>query len=235
MAFASFDLRGHGSSGPTRGDVQNLHALVLDVIYVINHSLRILGFASRDESFFFGIMGHSYGGLLVTYAASILSESAPPIFLSSPCFGLRSTIPAWKKMAADFLPRIAPELRVPLDIEPNRISKNPENNQAYARDPRNLKEVSSRLGQVFLDSINHARIRQAATQVLAPVTIAFGAEDELVDPGRTIEVASQFTATRCSLLPIEGAGHEIFNEQPEARNAAFEALGSWLRSGGAIR
>lgn len=235
MAFASFDLRGHGHSGPSRGDVQNLHALILDVIYVINHSLRILGFGSRSEDFFFGILGHSFGGVLVTYAASILSASAPPIFLSSPCFGLRSRLPLWKRVAAGVLPRVAPELKVPLDIDPKTISNNPENNLAYIRDPLNLKEVTARYGQVFIDSLDHRQLKQAAEQVLAPVTVAFGAADDLVDSERTAAVARQFTSTRCSLRPIERAGHEIFNEEATLQSQAFDALGAWLKSGGMVR
>jgi alpha-beta hydrolase superfamily lysophospholipase len=235
MAFASFDLRGHGHSGPMRGDVQNLHALILDVIYVINHSLRILGFGHRSESFFFGILGHSFGGALVTYAASILSASAPPVFLSSPSFGLRSNIPLWKRTAADILPRFAPEWRVPLDIDPSTVSLNPENNQAYIQDPLTLKEVTARYGQVFLESLKSARLKQAAAQVLAPVTIAYGARDQLVDPERIVDVSYHFTSTRCALHPIEEGGHEIFNELPEARAQAFDVLGAWLRSGGRVR
>jgi alpha-beta hydrolase superfamily lysophospholipase len=234
MAFVSFDLRGHGQSGPARGDVQNLQALVLDVIYVVNHSLRILGFGSRGKDFFYGILGHSFGGLLVTYAASILGDSAPPVFLSSPCYGLRSKLPLWKRLAADVLPKFVPELKVPLDINPEVISKNPENNARYASDSVNLKEVTARYGRVFIEAMIPARIRHSANQVIAPVTLVFGGSDDLVSTDRTVEVASQFAPGRCEVRCIEGAGHEIFNETEVFQSAAFEYLGSWLDAGGRI-
>lgn len=51
MLFACFDIRGHGKSGPRRGDVENLHALVLDVLFVVNHSRSILGIQQKKIDF----------------------------------------------------------------------------------------------------------------------------------------------------------------------------------------
>lgn len=232
LAFASFDLRGHGRSGPARGDVENLQALVLDVLYVVNHAQRILGFSSRRSDFFFGILGHSYGGLLVTYAASILADSCPPIFLSSPCYRVKSKLPVWKKKAASVLPRIVPEVKVPLDVQPSVISKNPENNAAYQADALNLKEVSARYGKVFLDSLNESNIRNAISQIRAPVTICFGGDDELVDASKTEEFSHLFSGETLHVLKIDGAGHEVFNELPNFRAQAFTCLDQWLAGGG---
>ena len=232
LAFASFDLRGHGSSGPRKGDAQNLHALVLDVLYVVNHSLRILGFRSRDKSFFFGILGHSFGALLVTYASSILAESSPPIFLSSPCYALKSKVTYWKQLAARMLPKLLPEVKVPLELDPSLISKNEANNLAYRNDQQILKEITSRFGQVFLDSLNETNIRSAVAQVLAPVTVVYGGADDLVNAQKTEELCGMFAATRVQSTKIAGAGHEIFNELPEFREPAFQALAQWIEQFG---
>lgn len=232
FAFASFDLRGHGNSGPKRGDAPNIHALVLDVIYVVNHALRLLGFGRRREEFFFGILGHSFGALLVTHAASILSESAPPVFLSSPCYALRKRLPFWKRAAADVLPSVTPELKLPLDIDGNQISKNPLNNRNYLADPLNLKEVSARFGKLFVDSLDRVEISNSASQILAPITLVYGADDELVDASVTKDISENFMPSLVRSVAIGGAGHEILNELEEFQTKAFEALALWLETGG---
>ncbi len=235
LAFASFDLRGHGHSGPARGDVENLHSLILDVIYVVNHALRILGFAgnaSKRDDFFFGLLGHSYGGLLVTYAASILAESCPPIFLRSPCYKVKRRLPFWKRQAALILPRVVPDVRVPLDIDPDVVSKNPKNNIDYVQDKLNLKEVTARFGRVLIDSMEETNIRNAMGQILAPVTICYAGGDELVSAEKTEELAPFFTAGSLFMDKVEDAGHEIFNEIPEYREHAFASLGNWIASAG---
>jgi lysophospholipase len=232
LAFAAFDLRGHGRSGPARGDVENLQALVLDVLYVVNHAQRILGFCSNRSDFFFGILGHSFGGLLVTYAASILADSCPPIFLSSPCYRLKARPPVWKRRAAHVLPRFVPQVRVPLEIDSSKISKNAENNAAYEADDLNLKEVSVRYGKVFLDSLNEGNIRLAVGQIRAPVTVCFGRDDDLVDAAKTEELSQLFASESLIVRGLEGAGHEVFNELPEHRAQAFSCLDEWLINNG---
>ncbi len=231
LAFACFDLRGHGKSGPRKGDAENLHALVLDVLFVINHARSILGLSLTTNEFF-GILGHSFGGLLVTYAAAILNESCPPIFLSSPCYRVSQTVPAWKMFAARALPRVAPKLQVPVEIIPEFISENPENNQAYINDELNMFSISTRLGKIFLDSQDDSTIRNAATLVKAPVTVAHGAIDKLVDSQKTREIFPLFSASRSSLTPVEGAGHEIFNELEPARTVALNLLLKWIDNKG---
>lgn len=228
IAFASFDLRGHGRSGKSRGDAENLQSLILDVLYVVNHALRILGFGHRKDNFFFGILGHSYGGLLVSYAASILGESCPPLFLSSPCYEVKAKPPKWKEWAASHLTPIFPELRVPLGIQPDVISMNPENNARYLADPLNLKEITSRYGKIFLDSLNPTQINSAVSQIRVPTKICYGGSDRLVNSNRTEVVAGLFPQHLMNLVKIDGSGHEIFNERGTLQERAFQELGSWL-------
>lgn len=231
LALACFDLRGHGKSGPRRGDAENLHAIVLDVLFVVNHARQLLGLSRRPDCFF-GLLGHSFGGLLVTYAASILHDTCPPLFLSSPLYRIRQTVPQWKKVAAARLPAFAPRLPVPIGIEPSNLSENPENNSAYEADELNLFNISARFGQVFLNSVDEALIKNAITSISAPVTVVCGAEDKLTDALKVKELFPLFTHAAASFRMIEGAGHEIFNERPAAREQAFGALEHWLDSQG---
>lgn len=231
VAFASFDLRGHGKSGPRRGDAENMHAMILDVIYVTNHARSFLGLTGRPEVFF-GLFGHSFGALLVTYAAAILGDGCPPLFLSSPLYKIKQEVPGWKRIAAQALPRVAPLAPVPIGIHPDNISRNPENNAAYAADELNLSTITSRFGDLFLGSVNERNIKVAASSVKAPVTICFAGKDTLVDPEVTRKVFPLFPSRHTLLTCVEEAGHEIFNETPPVRARAVEALMRWIDARG---
>jgi acylglycerol lipase len=227
MLFACFDIRGHGKSGPRRGDVENLHALVLDVLFVVNHSRSILGIQQKKDRFF-GLFGHSFGGLLCTYAASILQDNCPPLFLSSPLYRIQQQVPQWKRMAAAALPRVAPLAPVPIDIVPENLSNNPDNNSAYMADELNLFSISARFGHVFLNSVDEQMIRQAIGSLRTDVTLAFAGADRLVDPRKTQALIPVFPQSRLSVTEISGAGHEIFNELPEYRTVAVNAFNNWI-------
>ncbi|MFZ9519290.1 MAG: alpha/beta fold hydrolase [Silvanigrellaceae bacterium] len=233
MLFACFDLRGHGKSGPRRGDVENLHALVLDVLFVVNHARSILGIQQKKD-LFFGLLGHSFGGLLVTYAASILQNGCPPIFLSSPCYRISQKVPQWKKMIAATLPRLAPQTPVPVDIVPENISENPENNAAYVADELNLFSISARFGAVFLGSMQDEMIARAVQSIRSDVTLVFAGADKLVDPAKTKAVAPLFPRGQLRSVEIPGAGHEMFNELPKYREQAFAEFTKWIDARGKV-
>lgn len=228
LAFACFDLRGHGKSGPRRGDAENLHACVLDVLFMVNHARSILGISNKNQTFF-GIIGHSFGGLLVTYAASILHDSCPPLFLSSPCYRTLQIIPQWKKTVAAIVPYFAPLTPLPIGIPPENLSENVLNNTAYAADSLNLFSITARFGSIFLYSMNEAQIQNAAVSIKTPVKIVCGSLDKLVDAQKARSVFPLFQSENKSLSFIEGAGHEIFNEKAPARAVALEHLFSWIR------
>jgi alpha-beta hydrolase superfamily lysophospholipase len=231
MLFATFDLRGHGKSGPRRGDAENLHAFVLDVLFVVNHARSILGI-ERKRDLFFGLFGHSFGGLLATYAASILQSACPPLFLSSPCYRVSQHVPAWKKWAAAALPRIAPLTPVPIEIAPENISTNPENNAAYMADELNLFSISARLGSIFLGSMQDDMVERAAQNLRSDVTVVFAGGDTLVNPARTKAIMPLFPKGRTRVIEIAGAGHEIFNEVPAYREQALGEFRRWIESRG---
>jgi acylglycerol lipase len=233
VAWAGFDLRGHGKSGPHRGDAQNLHAMVLDVLFIINHAKSFLGLQGNTE-IFFGLFGHSFGGLLCTYAASILRDACPPVFLSSPLFDVAKPIPPWKKLLSKGLPQFLPKLPVPVDMDPSVISENPQNNAAYVSDELNLTTISARFGELFLSSLNLVNILESARRVKAPVTLCYAGSDKLVSVEKIRQVSAAFPKHLSQSLCIEKAGHEVFNETKELRELAVAELMRWIDTRGLI-
>lgn len=226
-AFAIFDIRGHGKSGPARGDAENLHAMVLDVIFMINHIKKIFSLTKQKNSFF-GLMGHSFGSLLVTYAAAHLAESCPPIFLSSPCYGIKQKIPLWKKVLADKVAKYLPQIEAPVGISPDNLSNNQENNNAAKEDSLILKQITARMGNTFLGAVEEKKIIQAIRLICAPVTIVAAEDDKLVNLETTKKCVPYFSHNDSSFKVIKGAGHEIFNETEQYRSQALLDLINWI-------
>lgn len=226
LAFAIFDIRGHGKSGPSRGDAENLHAMVLDVIFMTNHVKQLLGLTKQKNSFF-GLMGHSFGSLLVTYAAAHLGDSCPPIFLSSPCYGVKQSIPIWKKFLASKVAKYLPQVVAPIGISPDNLSNNVENNNAAREDPLILKTITARMGNTFLGAVEEKKIIQAIRLISAPATIVAAADDKLVKLEVTKKCVPYFSHNDSTFKVIQGAGHEIFNETEQFRSQALSDLIQW--------
>ncbi|WP_186647595.1 alpha/beta fold hydrolase [Fluviispira vulneris] len=231
LAFAIFDIRGHGKSGPTRGDAENLHAMVLDVIFMTNHVKEILGLTKQKNSFF-GLFGHSFGSLLATYAAAHLADSCPPLFLSSPCYGVKQNIPVWKKFLATKVAKFLPNLVAPIGIPPNSLSNNPENNEAARHDHLILTHITARMGSTFLGALDEKKIVQAIRLIRAPVTVIAASDDKLVKIEVTKKCVPYFSHNDSSFKVIEGAGHEIFNETEQCRSQAISDLLKWIEKSG---
>lgn len=228
LAFAIFDIRGHGKSGPKRGDAENLHAMVLDVIFMTNHVKQLLGLTKQKDSFF-GLMGHSFGSLLVTYAAAHLADSCPPVFLSSPCYGIKKSIPGWKKFLANSVAKYLPQLTAPIGIPSEDLSNNPENNIAAEEDTLRLTTITARMGNTFLCAVEEKKIIQAIRLISAPVTIVAAEDDKLVKVDVTKKCVPYFSHNDSSLRVLQGAGHEIFNEIDPIRNEALADLLHWTQ------
>ncbi len=227
LAFAIFDIRGHGKSGPARGDAENLHAMVLDVIFMTNHIKQLLGLTKQKNSFF-GLMGHSFGSLLVTYAAAHLADSCPPLFLSSPCYGIKQGIPFWKRFLADKVAKYLPQIVAPIGISPDNLSNNLDNNNAAREDPLILKHITARMGNTFLGAVEEKKIIQAIRLICAPVTIVAAEDDKLVKLEVTKKCVPYFSHNDSSFKVIQGAGHEIFNEMEQYRSQALSDLTRWI-------
>jgi alpha-beta hydrolase superfamily lysophospholipase len=148
--------------------------------------------------------------------------------LSSPLYRIQQQVPQWKRVAATALPKVAPLAPVPIDIVPDNLSNNPENNAAYMADELNLFSISARFGNVFLSSVDDAMIKQAISSLRTNVTIAFAQADRLVDPAKTRSLLPLFPKNCLNAVEIEGAGHEIFNEIPQFRSEAFKVFADWI-------
>ncbi len=229
LALASFDLRGHGKSGPRRGDAENFQALVADIIFMMNHSRAFLKIDNSSNKFF-GVLGIGFGGILVAYASSVLGASCPPLLLLSPLFSVRKKIPAWKKLLALSLPRLAPLAQIPRHF----LSNSPPDSENLNShdDPLNLQTVTSRMEEIFLQATDDLRVRNVLSQIETPTTILCGTNDPIIDTERLRALLPTLGTAHSSLVFLENAAHDLLAKSSPAKDQIVEAILSWTKSHG---
>lgn len=231
FALASFDLRGHGKSGPRRGDAENFQAMVADIIFMMNHSRQFLGISSSNENFF-GVLGIGFGGLLATYASSILGTSCPPLMLLAPLLSTKSHIPTWKKLIATSLPRIAPIAQLPRKFLADPFMRSPSSQQNS--DPLNLPSVTSRMEEILLNALSDNRVRNALSLLECPTTIVCGSADEVIDTERIHALMPSIRSKKSEIISIIDGGHNLLEIGSETREKVIEAITRWIKSNGEL-
>lgn len=230
LALASFDLRGHGKSGPRRGDAENFQALVADIIFMMNHSRSYLKIENSNSKFF-GVLGLGFGALLATYASSVLGASCPPLLLASPLFATKQKLPTWKKMLALSLPRVAPFAQLPRNFLSNSSSQ--LETQDHSEDPLHLQTITPRMEEIFLQATNDFRIRNALSQLESSTSILCGTNDSIVDTDRVRDLFPSLGTSQSSLLFFENSAHDLFAKNSPSREQIIETILRWTKSHGA--
>jgi lysophospholipase len=221
LAFWMMDLRGHGYSGK-RGFASGWEALIADFLSFYHHA--------QNQNQVVGVFGHSFGGLLSFYLANALGQSAPPLFLSSPCFKLKNN-PSWKRLMVDLTPQgVASIIKIPLGIKPSSATDSPSAQASHKEDPLRPGWVSLRYGRSFLESVDHRRVFSIAKSFESQVHIVAAGRDELVETSFTKRVCDDAFPKNLIHLTIEpDAAHEVFFSEMEKRQSPMKVFSQWLR------
>ncbi len=226
LALASFDLRGHGKSGPRRGDAENLHAMVCDVIFVMNHVRNFFGFNASSKEFF-GILGENFGATLVVYAATLLGSTCPPLFLASPLLSTRQKVPTWKKVITHSLPRVAPILQLPRNLVSKTLNNPAADSEAADVDELVLTSVTTRMEEILLQATDSTRLLHSLSLVQASVTVACGANDNVLDLETLRALMPTLGSESSEFHLVDGAPHELFSKHSKNNQEALQLVLSW--------
>jgi alpha-beta hydrolase superfamily lysophospholipase len=223
--FAIFNMRGHGQEDGIPGDVENFPSLILDVVAAFFALKKKYKHVSPQS---FGLFGHSLGGLMCTYASSVLGDLISHIYLSAPGYASKDKIPFWKIQLAQYLGQYVPTLSLPIGFDCSKISNNPTNNKAYETDPLVIKNVTTRFGKVILAALDKKNIKNAFTNITAEITMLLPGDDKVVDSNYTKEILKS-VANPVHLFELDGAGHEAFNETKPLQEIAISHYENWLK------
>ena len=196
----TFDHQGHGRTQGRRGWVANFTDF-LDDIETMDRRVRDDG-----EDLPYLLFGHSMGGLLVT--TYLLERQLRPdlLVLSSPL--------------------IEPVLGAGSgEIDPSRLSRDPEVWEAYWADPLILRDrVTNDLYFRLAEGLGLLADRAASIDL--PVLLIHGTDDKLCGTQAAIDYVDAMSHSDKTRNIYEGGRHEMFNDTNRAE--VMDDLWTWL-------
>lgn len=203
------DLRGHGRSGGRPMHLSRFSQLLGD----LQAFRRVVRSRAPDAPQV--LFGHSFGGLVVLRYLET-QPTVPPraAVVSGPFLGPAHGIPLWKQLAERLLGDLWPGLTVPMEVDVEHLSRDPESNAAYRNDPA----VPRRVTVGAWREIRWAQRAVAAdgARVESPVLFLLAGEDRVADA----TAARAFANTLPGTAVVRWYGemyHELLNDPQRER------------------
>ena len=211
----TYDHRGHGRSGGSRGDVSDGDAVLRDAKLVIDDFAR-----QFDEPPL--LLGHSMGGLFAARFATADLSPLRGLILSSPALAI--PLSGAQKLLLNTLGAIAPGLGVPNGLQTRYLSHDPAVEAAYKKDPLVHSKITPRLLRSMLSYVEFAQSHAAALAI--PTLMVIAGDDHLVDASGSDAFFSHIKPGVGTMHRYADYYHEIFNESGKAR--VFDDVRNWL-------
>ncbi|HLX35083.1 MAG TPA: lysophospholipase [Candidatus Limnocylindrales bacterium] len=210
----AIDLRGFGASGGERAWVDRWSRLHDDLEH------RIEWLRTLEPAVPLVLYGHSLGGLVCLGYALDARAEPDLLVLSAPA--IDSAIPAWRRLLATVLNRIAPSTRVANSLRSDSLSRDPAVWADYLADPLNEHRSTVRLGTAAI--AEQQRVTRRLHDLAIPTLVIHGGDDQLVPTASSQAFEGRRGVTR-RVYP--GARHEVHNETE--RDQVIDDVVAWIR------
>lgn len=213
----TMDLRGHGRSPGKRILVRQIDDYSNDVAVF----LRWVRTQDPDRPLF--LLGHSMGGLIVTYHVLTQAPDLRGVILSGPALQVEG-VSSFQIMVGRVLARVAPNLPMK-KLDATAVSRDPAVVKAYQTDPLvYLGPLPAATGVAMITAITY--IQQQMEAFRLPLLIVQGAADRLVNPEGSKQLYARAGSTDKTLKLYDGLYHEVLNE-PEKEQVMADIV-EWL-------
>ena len=219
-AVYGLDHIGHGKSAGTREFVETFDDFTdtLTVFYKMVAEWQV------DVPIF--ILGHSLGGLIISYYLLDHQNKFKGAIISGPAVKIGDSVSQATIMMGKVLSKIAPKMGL-ISLDVNAISRDPDVVAAYVNDPLVFHgKTPARLAAELLSAI--LRVTAEAGVITLPISIVHGSEDSLADPTGSQMLYDKVSSEDKTLKIYNGLYHEVFNE-PE-RELVLKDIEDWLNS-----
>jgi alpha-beta hydrolase superfamily lysophospholipase len=217
-AVYAYDLRGHGQSSGTRGQIKRFDDYLDDTAVFLDEVRR------RQPGRPVVLLGHSLGGLICSRFAQERPCDVRALILSSPFFALTVQPEPMKIVGAKALSAVWPGRDIGNTVRAADLSHDQAVVDAYVTDRLVHHVATARWAAETLAAQDAAMA--AAPRVTLPLLLLYGKDDQVADPA----FAEAFFATAGSadkkLIHYEGFYHELFNEV--GREQVFADVAAWL-------
>ena len=214
-AVMMFDNFGHGRSEGKRGHCPSYQALMELIELIINEATALY------PGLPLLLYGHSLGGnLALNYA--LRHQKIKGLVVTSPYLRLAFDPPAWKMKLGRVLLKLWPSFTLPSGLDPNGISRIPEEVSRYREDPLVHDLVSPMFSFPIMDAGEWAIENAKALNI--PMLLMHGTADPIID-FEGAQLISQ-NAPDCTFVPFEGGYHELHHDLEKEK--LLLALGNWF-------
>jgi alpha-beta hydrolase superfamily lysophospholipase len=220
ISVLTWDARGHGDSGGTRGLVGRFDEYLDDFAVIMRFARQVL---PRPLIAF----GHSMGGLIVTRFYQERSLPVDGLVLSNPALQLSMVVPGWKLTAVKLLARLLPAFSLPSDIPPELISRDPQEIARYRDDKVVFGHATARWAREFMATQRDTLLRPADLAAL-PVLVLLSTGDGIIDWAVSQDFYGRCMAADCEIKTYAGHYHELINEGPAHRELVFADVRQWI-------
>jgi alpha-beta hydrolase superfamily lysophospholipase len=215
------DHRGHGRSDGRRGHVLNFGQFLTDLQLSVDMARENI---PNDLKLF--LLGHSMGGLIAICFVQRFPELVDGVIASSPALGLVAEIPAVKKVLGLCMSYIWPGLSMGNELDPAKISHDPDVVSAYVEDPLVHDRVTARFFTELVAAMESANQQTSVPNI--PILLQVAGDDHLVDAQSSVRFFEKLSAKDKTLRVYDGLYHEIYNELQRQRRQVLNDLEQWL-------
>jgi len=216
-AIVGYDQFGHGKTKGKRGHNPNFDAVLTCITEVIIKSKKLF----NGLPLF--LYGHSMGGNVVLNYILRRKHPFRGVIATSPFLRLAFQPPAIKLKIGRLLYKIAPGLTMSNELNPNDISRIPEEVAAYVNDPFVHNKISPNYSIKFIETgqwlLDHAKELQVNTLLL------HGTGDKIIDYKATESFAKN-SRPFTTLKLFKDGYHELHNDL--CRDEMLNSVCNWL-------
>jgi len=218
ISVFTFDLRGHGLSQGTRGDITAFPRFLEDLL-----AMEEIFVGEVPEYHPRFLLGHSMGGLIALERLRTLGEGYVAAAFSAPWLGV--AFPSWLRAVGRAYGWLFPRLPLPSGIGPHRLTRDPEMAAAWKNDPLIHTRVT---GGLFREAerVQEGLLKPGFSPGI-PLLFLVPDDDPVVNVRATLDFARGIVGGEVHVEILKGRRHEPFNDL--GREEVFEMLALWLR------
>ncbi len=215
-----FDQRGFGRSKGEPGHIEAFSDYVEDLAKFIDDVVV------KEPAKAIFLLGHSMGSIVaLAYALKYATKIQGLLIFSCP-LQLVSYSAHLGGFIAQGLSVIMPKLKVPNFIDPQMLSDNSTNIQAFVADPYAFNKVSINWLREFKSA--RAYVLNHAQYIVLPVLINHGDADEIAALSGAKTLFAALGTHDKTLRIYPGLKHELLNHCPAERAKVLEQTFEWL-------
>jgi alpha-beta hydrolase superfamily lysophospholipase len=217
----AWDMRGHGKSEGARGYAASFDDYCGDYV----EFLKIILTESEVKKGPVVFLAHSMGGLVQIKTLLQHPEIKPDAMVcSSPLLGIGVEVPAFKRIGAEWLAKIAPRVTLWNEITNDHVTRDPEIIRELEQDPYRHARLCAPVYLGFLESFKF--VHEHASELKVKTLFQISDKDPVISSPEAIRFFENLGSKEKELKIYKDARHEIYNDI--IREQAFEDLRKFL-------